>query len=371
MRGKMIAALPPAALLIAGIVGWVYSQGTEELAKGPIVSNVRTDGATVTWITMRTIGRIRRAGGSAASLKERVFHQVEVSGLEPGTRQELDLGTEALPVRVSFVTPPLGDAPFRFIVYGDTRTRHDVHQRVVERVLGEKPDFLLHTGDLVSNGDVPEDWDRFFAISGNLLARNAFFPVLGNHERNNPIFAKYFAVPDGNVHHYSFDWGGAHFVNFTSMEIGSGKEEKDAFIQAQIEWLKADLAKNQKPLVFVSMHEPLYTAVERRTESAARVAARYEQVFLDGNVTAVFAGHDHNYQHHLVKGIHHIVAGGGGAPLYDVVPIPDVTIKAVKTENYVRVRVEGGKAFLEAVDLEGTVLDAFELKPRGAIKKAA
>jgi hypothetical protein len=67
-------------------------------------------------------------------------------------------------------------------------------------------------------------------------------------------------------------------------------------------------------------------------------------------------------------GLHHIVTGGGGAPLYDLIPIPNITVKAVKTENYVRVRIEGGKAHLEAVDLEGKVLDSFDLEPRPKTK---
>jgi hypothetical protein len=128
-----------------------------------------------------------------------------------------------------------------------------------------------------------------------------------------------------------------------------------------LEWLKADLARNKASLTFVFFHHPLYTAVERRRESAARLAAIYEPVLEQAGVAAVFNGHDHNYQHHLSRGIHHVVTGGGGAPLYDVVPIPEISIKVAKVENYVRVRVDGSKAHLEAFDLEGNLLDAFDI----------
>ena len=56
-----------------------------------------------------------------------------------------------------------------------------------------------------------------------------------------------------------------------------------------------------------------------------------------------------------------MVTGGGGAPLHDVTPIPGITVKAAKIENYVRVRVTGSKAHLEAFDLEGNLIEAFDV----------
>src|ERR1035441_8007931 len=58
--------------------------------------------------------------------------------------------------RGSFKTPPMGEAQFQFVVYGDTRTRHEVHREVIASVLKySNPDFVLHTGDLVADGNVP------------------------------------------------------------------------------------------------------------------------------------------------------------------------------------------------------------------------
>ena len=76
----------------------------------------------------------------------------------------------------------------------------------------------------------------------------------------------------------------------------------------------------------------------------------------------MFSGHDHNYQHHTNSEIHYIVAGGGGAPLYDLDPTPETLVKGEKTDNYVRIHVKGETAQMEAVDLDGKVLDSFEVK---------
>jgi hypothetical protein len=70
----------------------------------------------------------------------------------------------------SFKTAAPAGMPFEFDVYGDTRTRHDVHRKVVAAMLANsKPDFLLQTGDLVADGNDPALWPIFFDIEGTLL----------------------------------------------------------------------------------------------------------------------------------------------------------------------------------------------------------
>jgi acid phosphatase type 7 len=79
----------------------------------------------------------------------------------------------------------------------------------------------------------------------------------------------------------------------------------------------------------------------------------------------VFAGHDHNYQHHLKNGVHYIVTGGGGAPLANVEnPIPGITLVVEKTEHFVNIRVEKNRAYVEAVALDGRILDKIALPER-------
>jgi predicted MPP superfamily phosphohydrolase len=359
MRRSMTARRLNLLFLNIFALGLSVAPGQEKLSKGPVIQNVQTDRATINWVTTRAVGELRKEGADISTpVDEPFYHQVELTGLEPGTAYHYDLRKYGIDALVSFTTAPLGDKPYSFIVFGDTRTRHDVHRRVVEHILAEKPQFVINTGDLVSNGLNPSDWDRFFEIEKDLLRRAAYYPVLGNHERDAPVFSRYFTFPGGNSYHYSFDWGSAHFVGLDSDQFLSPQ-----FAEMQ-DWLQADLKRTKKPLVFVYFHHPLYSAVEKRTDSAARLAEKLEPILLAGGVTAVFNGHDHNYQHHVKDGLHHIVTGGGGAPLYDVVPIPGLTVKVAKTENYVRLHVEGVTAHVEAVDIQGNTLDSFDLVPR-------
>jgi hypothetical protein len=177
----------PAWLYIGFLVLALPASAQEKLSKGPIVQLVQTDRATINWVTVKTVGELSKEGGGApAAINEPVYHQVEMTGLEPGTLYHYDLRQYGVDAQGSFTTAPAGDKPFTFIVFGDTRTRHDVHKRVIERIVSEKPPFVLQTGDLVSNGLNPGDWDRFFEIERDLLRNTAYYPVLGNHERNAP-----------------------------------------------------------------------------------------------------------------------------------------------------------------------------------------
>jgi len=64
--------------------------------------------------------------------------------------------------------------------------------------------------------------------------------------------------------------------------------------------------------------------------------------------------------------IHYVVTGGGGAPLYDVdKPPPGMTVKVVSTENFVMVKVDGKSAHVEAVSIDGTKLDQFDVHGGG------
>ena len=84
------------------------------------------------------------------------------------------------------------------------------------------------------------------------------------------------------------------------------------------------------------------------------------------HVTAGLFGHDHNYQHYLKSGVHYIVSGGGGAPLYDVKkPDPAITQKVASIENFVSVSVNGKSARVQAITIDGKVLDEFEFRATG------
>ncbi len=324
--------------------------------------NVGDRAATVVWIVQTGEVNLKGPGDERKSPALHV-EKTTFSGLKPGSTYEYTVpGHEEL--KGSFKTAPSATStePFEFLVYGDTRTRHEVHRKVVAAMLANsKPDFLLQTGDLVANGSDPSLWPIFFDIEHNLLREAAFFPMLGNHERNSSNYYE-FMQKDA---YYSFDWGSAHFSILDSdiANFPGGKAGRQAFWKQQTEWLEDDLAKNQKAeFRFVAAHHPPITAVSERQGDNPHMTALMPMLE-KYHVTAAFFGHDHNYQHYVKNGVHYIITGGGGAPLYDVDKPPQgITIKVATVENFTRVRVNGKIAHLDALEVDGSTLDSADLE---------
>lgn len=349
---KVLLALVAVGLL-AGVVTWLIQPATPRWVAGPVTVRATHDSATVIWILDR---------GRASKSRDRfeVWRRV-YSSLEAGRVYTAEY--PGVPTRGQFKTSPAGSATFEFLVFGDTRTRHRVHRKVVEKMLqSSRPDFVIHTGDLVGDGRDADQWIKFFEIENPLLRQVVFYPVLGNHERNSPYFYRFF---DLTQPYYCWRWGGAHFIALMS-DVGHWAEDAAArqrLWTEQATWLERELTNHGAgTLSFVVMHHPPFTAVRRRQRETP-IVQQLVPMFERYRVAAVFCGHDHNYQHHVVHGVHYIVTGGGGAPLYPTdAPVAGVTKFACSVENFVRVKVVGGqRAMVEAVALDGSVLERFEV----------
>lgn len=353
-----------AALIILAML-WPVShiRAEEKLAGGPYVVNVGERSATVVWI-VETSQVSLGAKPDKLETSEPVLRSEKVtfSGLKPGTTYYYNAtGTEQ--GKGSFKTAPGEQSPFQFIAYGDTRTRHDMHRQVIGAILKHaSPDFILHTGDLVANGADASLWPIFFDVERELLRKAAFFPALGNHERNDKRFYEYFDL--STTPYFSFDWGTCHFIVLDSdiTSVSRSEAAREAFWTEQVRWLEEDLRKSQSAdFRFVSAHHPPVTAVERRQGENPHMTALMP-MFEKYKVTAGFFGHDHNYQHYLKDGIHYFITGGGGAPLHDVDKPPEgITKRVSRTENFVVVNVSGKKARVEAFHSDGQMLDATDL----------
>jgi acid phosphatase type 7 len=333
----------------------------EKVIGGPYVVNVGQHSATVMWVVESSQVSLGAEPGkmdrTAPVLRA---EQTQFTGLTPATAYYY----QAFPGdagKGSFKTAPAAGASFEFVVYGDTRTRHDVHRAVIAGVLkNANPDFVMHTGDLVADGSDPSLWPIFFDAERELLRKAPIFPALGNHDHHSKRYFDYLNAKP----YYSFDWGSAHFTVIDS-DIGTldgTTAEKDAYWREQTKWLEADLQGAQKAAYrFVFAHHPPFTAVKRRQGDNPHMIA-LEPIFEKYRLSIGFFGHDHNYQHYLKNGIHYFGTGGGGAPLYDVdQPPAGITRKVESTENFVVVKISGSKVHIEAKKPSGAVIDTLDL----------
>jgi hypothetical protein len=349
-------------LLLLILAGLAPALGADRIAGGPFVVNVGPRTATIVWVVQTDSLSLTLKDGTTRVAPSLRVEKTTMTGLQPNTRYEFEAGgVEA--GKGSFKTAPMTAEPYRFVVFGDTRTRHEMHRRVVDAIVKHgTPDFVLHTGDLVSDGSDSGLWPIFFDIERQLLRNTAFYPALGNHERNSREFYEYFQV---GPPYYSFNWGNGHFsvINSDLGNAATSAAARDTFWAEQTRWLEEDLEKNQKAdFRFVIAHHPPFTAVSTRQGGNKHMTALVP-LFEKFKVTAGFFGHDHNYQHHVKNGIHYIITGGGGAPLYDVAkPDPEITKTVASTEHFVAIAVEGKVARIEAIGLDGSSIEKIEMR---------
>jgi acid phosphatase type 7 len=354
--------------LILLLLASLASASAQKIVGGPYVVEATQRTATIVWIVESGEVSIQPAAGQQVTAQPpRVspafrVEKTTLTGLAANTRYTYEVGGKES-AKGSFKTAATPADPYNFVIYGDNRTRHDVHKKVIAELAKHPvPDFVLQTGDMVEDGNSNSLWPIFFDIERDLLRQTAFFPSLGNHERNSHNYYEFFL---GTHPYYSFNWGNAHFAMIDSDigNTGATKRERDLFWAEQTAWLENDLASTQAAEYrFVVAHHPPFTAVTSRQGNNAHMTA-LTPMFEKYHVSGALFGHDHNYQHYLKNGIHYVVTGGGGAPLYDVdTPPKDITQKVEKIENFVQVSVNGKTAKFQAIAVDGRVIDEFEIK---------
>lgn len=301
----------------------------------------------------------------AVETEARLVHEVPLSGLLPRTRYYYRVRSGDLTSGLlSFRTPPEhGTDRWRMVVYGDSRSFPERHERVAELAARFDPDVVLHTGDQVSNGTQRPQWKaQFFDPAARLFARVPVVTSLGNHEQNAGNYYEYLALP-GNEKFFSLDFGNAHIVALDSNAWGGSARESE-----QYTWLQADLSKKRAAtwnLVF--FHHPLFSAHDKRSINRARWD--WCPLFENLGVDAVLTGHDHfHYRSWPIgrlgesssRGITHITTAGGGAPLYQLktrsYTATQKAVHHVTVLDFVGDRIDG-----QVVDVEGAVFDRFTI----------
>ena len=150
------------ALILLGLMA--ASAAAQFLPSGPYVTMVSPTSAVVSWVTEQK--PVRAAAGpegvsaGAAASPFRV-NQMQLTDLQPGATIHYDIPGVG---PGSFTTPPNPRGDFTFVVYGDSRTRLDVHHKVAEKIIAAHPAFVVHTGDLVTDGRDAGQWPPFFDV---------------------------------------------------------------------------------------------------------------------------------------------------------------------------------------------------------------
>lgn len=337
-----------------------FSNKELSIIVGPYPQNSNLDSIKILWETnIETsdnhvhYGLTPECSNSVSCNNYDFYHEIRLNSLTPSTKYFYKIVSEGVESDIfSFYTAFDEKEDIKFIAYGDSRGVWDnwtSAEKVAYAIEGEQSFFVLHTGDLVHNGTIKNEWVDFFKVS-NFVHNSTLYPSLGNHERNGEPYFKYFSLPNNELW-YSFDSGPVHFVCMDS-------NFRNSFRPTQFLWLIKDLSRNTKPFTIVFFHHPPFSSGNDGSTKYLRWI--WGVIFEFYNVDIVFNGHDHSYEHGKIGNVNYVVTGGGGAPLYDVGQ-SWWTIYSEKTLHYCVVSVDQFELTFKAKKPDGSIIDTFKI----------
>lgn len=385
---------------------------------------------TDVWNTVDAIREIE-----VTETEDEEYFKADITGLTPNTEYEYKIGVKDSADEenqwgkvYTFKTASDKEDEFSFIAISDTQgyswngntpsnTGFMYAKEALDHALlqVENPAFIMHAGDMVQDGDNKAQWNYFFKSLGDTVKSVPFFGAVGNHDirilggNENPnieiFYDLHFNHPnnggiaaldktivdtitnpqvkgiaiDAEETIYSYNYGDVHFVVLNSGAL-SGKYDR-LLLEAQREWLKADLEANAcAKWTVVMVHQPVY-------HSASLDSGRETlyNTFEEYGVDLVIQGHSHLVARSypmkngkiVTKQNPDLIEQGTGTvyttigatsnnhtKIKDTVTVEEcfmVTSPAYEEAAYTTIDVSGEELTLTMKQLNGLVLDKFTI----------
>lgn len=246
-------------------------------------------------------------------------------------------------------------AAFHFTVTADPRGMAGAYDNLLAQMkekIGGQGVFQVSPGDIDPPAPLRAKIDARFGKDA------VWYPGIGNHEKETVedmawlraefasgngvrIPLREFTNDDGPMGSrettYSWDYGNARFIMLNQYWNGGSKPGSDAAGPGDIgdalyNWLKKNLAKNKKPVVFVFGHEPAFPKIRHVGDSLDLYPARRDRFWrlLESTpaVKAFICGHTHYYSKFRRQGgrVWQIDVGNAGNDGGDGKTFLDVTV---------------------------------------------
>lgn len=311
---------------------------------------------------------------------KRKIYKVNLIDLKPGTEYIYRIGnSNGYSTHSSFRTEGENSADYTFInitdTQGTTSANYAVWNNTLTSAFTKFPNasFIIHTGDMVDNGENIKQWDMALNAVKAKLMNIPIMPAVGNHDAFNKnklnISLHSFTdrynlpveigtdAPAGTV--YSFDYGDAH-IAVLNTEAGSKS------IIKQAAWLKKDMLESSKAWKIVALHRGPYGSTYDLSDIRKALVPTFDEIGVD----LVLQGHDHNYMRSKPmlggyevsagKGTVYINSNSGGVKFY---PAISRTWQAIdlqpKVQMYLAITVSKIKLSINAYDIKGKLYDSY------------
>jgi acid phosphatase type 7 len=290
--------------------------------------------------------------------------------LKPATTYIYSVGsskTDQWSEEAEFTTAPRGNAPFTFLVTGDTHNRPE-WGAMMDQAVQRHPKAVFYTiaGDLVGTGQYRNDWDALFHHGRNVFSRMPLMPTLGNHDAIDGLgpglFLQLFALPENGAkavtpeRSYAFEYGNALMI---ILDATASPEDQEA-------WLEETLRKSKATWKFASYHFPNYDP--RYSKEYQDYTRLWSTHFDTYHVDMVFNGHVHYYMRSLPINNGEIMDTPAEGTIYNIsIGIPnrsrpesgaDYVAKSLSGVGlYQTIDIDGNKMQFRAWDAEGKLWD--------------
>jgi hypothetical protein len=283
-------------------------------------------------------------------------HRIHLKGLESNTLYHYKaLHGSSSSYDYTFKTAVLPGTKFRLAWMADCRQGTEIHDKISKRIENENPAFLLYGGDLCSLDRYDNFKKEFFRKNElSLISKTPFFNTPGNHEGwslNTKAFTQAPESGSGTQDYYSFDYGDLHILSINT-ELHRKPDSK------QYKFVEQDLKNSTKPWKIVISHKPAYASGSHEDKDMQIMTSN---IFENSGVDMVISAHSHYYQHNIVNGIHHMILGSSGAPLYWP-PNAPYTKKSLRDYSFAIIDISPLTFQMKAYNSEGILLETIELK---------
>jgi hypothetical protein len=263
-----------------------------------------------------------------------------------------------------------GDA-LRFAVVGDSGSGLPAQRAVAAAIAADRPDHVLHTGDIVYPDGSDGHYDRtFFRPFAALMDRAPLLPCIGNHDvetLDGQAYLDNFILPRNGPagleeRCYSLLLGDVQLVAVDSTR-------DPAIVDNTIlPWVRGVLGGSTATWRFLLLHHPVYFSGSNRHTFVPEETAKWAQLCDELHVDLCLTGHDHLYERSVPlragveappgQGTVYIVSGNGGQFLYDLIePAPFSAAHNDTLHGFVRIDVAARRLSLAEVTTRGNVID--------------